>query len=74
VDSTGNIKTAKGSYPLVCNKTGKKDFIIDPLWRNYKNEILFNGLSVKTINLGNCVEKDELLFLFSDNSKLSLKS
>jgi hypothetical protein len=40
---------------------------------NTDNEIEINGISVKVIGL-ECVEKTELLFLFEDNSKLSITS
>jgi hypothetical protein len=74
IDSTGNTISAKGSSLLTCNHTGKKGFTIDVTWKVEKNNISFSGLRVKTMNLGNCLEKDVLVFTFEDNTQLTLNA
>ncbi len=73
-DSATKKQTIKGSKPLICSKGGKKSFQIDISWKIKNNVINYNGLIVKSSNMGGCMEKDELLFLFSDNTKFSLKA
>lgn len=73
-DSITNKQIVKGSKPLVCSKGGKKSFQIDISWKMKNNNIYYNGLIVKSSNIGGCMERDELLFLFSDNTSFALKS
>ncbi len=73
-DSATNKQIVKGSKPLVCSKGGRRSFQIDISWKIKNNVITYNGLIVKSSNMGGCMEKDELLFLFSDNTSFTLKA
>jgi hypothetical protein len=73
-DQATNKQIVKGSKPLICSKGGKKSFQIDISWKMKNNVINYNGLIVKSSNMGACMEKDELLFLFSDNTSFALKA
>jgi hypothetical protein len=64
---------ATGSKVLMCSDDGKKGFFIRIMWENKGNgKISYNGLSVKSAKIGNCVEKSTLIFLFEDETKFLL--
>jgi hypothetical protein len=42
--------------------------------KEYDNTIYIKDLDVKSINVGGCVEKSEIIFLFEDGSKINLIS
>ena len=61
---------AFGNKNLLCSEDGKKGFIISVTW-NYQNggDVTYNGLSVTSAGIGNCVENSTLIFLFEDDTK-----
>jgi len=63
-----------GSKIILCSEDGKKGFSIRVSFEKKKDEVKYQGLTVISAGIGNCMEKDELIFLFEDDSKYSLKS
>jgi hypothetical protein len=60
---------------LICANTEKtKGFTITPNFNAKNGTIVNNGFMCKNVNIGNCDEKDVLIFMFSDESKLTLTS
>ena len=53
---------------------GKKGFSVSISWNFEKGKVNYNGISVKSVGIGSCVENDDLIILFEDNTKVSLKS
>lgn len=63
------------SKKLICaNPEKTKGFTITPNFKKVDNELEENGLIVLNVNYGNCNEKDLLIFLFDDDSKIILNS
>lgn len=44
------------------------------LWTIEKGKVKYNGLRIKSVGIGDCGEKDELILLFQDGNKESIKS
>ena len=60
---------------LICANTQKtKGFTITPQFNLEDGNIVPNGFICKNANIGNCNEKDDLIFLFEDDTKLTLTS
>jgi hypothetical protein len=58
---------------LVCSNPEKtKGFAITPSFRVNKGIMVNNGLDCKNVNIGSCDEKDNLIILFEDDSKINL--
>ncbi|MBK7362885.1 MAG: hypothetical protein IPJ01_11355 [Micavibrio sp.] len=63
------------SRKMICASDDKKTGFALSAFLTYKNdEITINELKVKTVNIGSCDEKDELIILFEDDSKIKLIS
>lgn len=63
------------SKKLICSNLEKtKGFTINPNFKRVENNLQENGLILKNVNIGNCDENDQLIFLFDDDSKITLKS
>lgn len=63
------------SRKMICASDDKKTGFALSAFLTYKNdEINVNELKVKTVNIGSCDEKDELIILFEDDSKIKLIS
>jgi hypothetical protein len=63
------------SRKMICASDDKKTGFALSAFLTYKNdEISVNELKVKTVNIGSCDEKDELIILFEDDSKIKLIS
>jgi hypothetical protein len=65
---------AFGSKILMCSDDGKKGFSIRISWNYKKGKISYSGITVRSVGIGSCNEKDELIFLFEDDSKYTLKA
>ena len=60
---------------LICANTEKtKGFTITPSFRADNGTMLNNGFLCKNVNIGSCDEKDNLIILFEDDSKITLTS
>jgi len=60
---------------LLCSIDGKVGFSISPRFKIDKDKtIKYNGIVVKSNGVGSCMENDELIILFEDSTKLTLKS
>jgi hypothetical protein len=72
-DKTYYFPTFK--IPLI-NKTENQGLGISAFIdeKEYDNSIYIKDLDVKSINVGGCVEKSEIIFLFEDGSKINLIS
>ena len=73
-DKMTDKEYAFGSKMLICSETGEKGFKIRISWDNKKGKVSYNSLVVFFLGTGNCNENNELIFLFEDNTKYSLKS
>lgn len=63
------------SKKLICSNAEKtKGFTISPSFKKVNNELTKNGLILLNVNIGNCDENDQLIFLFDDDSKIILTS
>ena len=49
-------------------------FSITPHFKNVDGKIAQNNLILKNIGIGNCDEKDSLIFLFEDGTKITITS
>jgi hypothetical protein len=49
-------------------------FSVTPRFKNEDGKMNQNGLILKNIGIGNCDEKDNLIFLFEDNTKITITS
>jgi len=60
---------------LICaNPEKTKGFTITPSFRADDGTMINNGFICKNVNIGSCDEKDNLIILFEDDSKISLTS
>lgn len=59
---------------LATNKEKTKGFSIYPSFKKSTTGIAQNGLICKAINIGTCVEDNSLIFLFSDDTKITITS
>jgi hypothetical protein len=63
------------SKKLICSNPEKtKGFTITPNFKKVDNDMVENGLILSNVNIGNCDENDQLIFLFDDDSKITLTS
>jgi hypothetical protein len=63
------------SKKLVCANAEKtKGFTITPNFKKVDDDISDNGLILLNVRIGNCDENDQLIFLFEDDSKITLTS
>lgn len=63
------------SSDLVISNEGKtKGIRLSAFIDEKDGEIWIGDLSVKMVNIGSCVEKNELIIMFEDSSKISLTS
>lgn len=74
VDKMTDEPLAKGSKVLVCSKTPEKGFILSINWIVVNDKPFYNGITIKSFGLGNCVENSILYFLFEDDSKFTFDS
>jgi hypothetical protein len=60
-------------YKLICSNAEKtKGFTITPSFKAVNGVMVNNGFICKNVNIGNCDEKDSLIFLFDDDSKMTI--
>jgi hypothetical protein len=60
---------------LICANSEKtKGFTISPNFKPKNETFSFNGFICKNVNIGNCDENDSLIFLFEDDTKITLTS
>lgn len=74
VDKMTDEPLAKGSKILVCSKTPEKGFILKINWIVVNDKPFYNGITIKSFGLGNCVENSILYFLFDDESRFNVES
>jgi hypothetical protein len=61
------------SKNFVCANSQKTEgFVITNAFKSVDGKLQQNGIILKNIGIGNCDEKDELIFLFEDNSKITI--
>ena len=77
-DKMTDKKYALGDAGLVCSDNGKDGFIVSVSWRVKEDKWLgdsaiYGGIITKS-TIGNCFEKDRLIFLFTDDTKLEMES
>jgi hypothetical protein len=54
------------------NPEKTKGFTITPMFKTDKGTMINNGFACKNVNIGGCDENDTLIFLFEDDSKMTL--
>ena len=59
---------------LWCLENKEKGFVVGLSWAFKKGVIVYEGINVKSVGIGNCVENDDLIILFDDDTKIALKS
>ncbi|WP_396137536.1 hypothetical protein [Flavobacterium sp.] len=60
-------------YKLIgANAEKTKGFTITPNFESKNGTIVNNGFICKNVNIGNCDENDSLIFLFEDDSKITI--
>ena len=60
---------------LICSNAEKtKGFTITPSFKTSDGKLVNNGFNCKNVNIGACDEKDELIFLFEDDTKITMTS
>lgn len=59
---------------LWCVENKEKAFVVSLSWAFKKGVITYEGINVKSVGIGNCVENDDLIILFDDDTKITLKS
>jgi hypothetical protein len=60
---------------LICaNPEKTKGFTISPNFKAESGKITNNGFMCKNVNIGSCDEKDSLIILFEDDTKITLVS
>jgi hypothetical protein len=62
------------SSSLLCSEDGKTGFRIDVGVELKGTKAQYNGLIVKSAGVGTCCENNELIILFEDDTKVSMKS
>jgi hypothetical protein len=62
------------SETILCSDDGVKGFNINLFLSNKNGVVSYNGLLVNVAGVGKCSEKDELYFLFDDDTKVAYKS
>jgi hypothetical protein len=70
VDKMTDKAYAFGSKSLLCSEDGKKGFVVRFSWDVKNGEPVYSGLSIKSANIGSCVENSSLIFLFDDETKV----
>lgn len=65
---------AYGNKSLFCLKSDTEGFTISISYKNKSDVVTYSGISVRSAGIGSCTEHDKLLFLFEDDTKLSLVS
>lgn len=65
---------AYGNKSLLCLKSDSEGFNLSISYQNKKDNVKYSGITVRSAGIGTCNEKDKLLFLFEDDTKLSLVS
>jgi hypothetical protein len=60
---------------FVCTNTQKtQGFVITNSFKGVDGKLQQNGIILKNIGIGSCDENDELIFLFEDDSKITITS
>ena len=59
---------------ILCLEGEKKGFVVKLSFEIKKGVFKYSGITVKSVGIGNCVENDDLIILFEDNTKITLKS
>ena len=60
---------------LICaNPEKTKGFTITPSFKAEKGTMVNNGFICKNVNIGGCDENDSLIFLFADDTKMTITS
>ena len=54
------------------DESGKRGFVVRPSYKEEKGRAVYNGLTLKSVGIGTCVEESKLVFLFEDGSKETL--
>jgi|LauGreDrversion4_2_1035121.scaffolds.fasta_scaffold146738_2 hypothetical protein len=72
IDKMTDKSYAFGSKSLLCSEDGKKGFIVRITLNNKDGEVSYNGLNVKSVGIGSCVENSTLIILFEDDTKVQV--
>ena len=74
-DKMTDIEYYFASKKMICaNPEKTKGFTITPSFKGNEGVIQNTGFMLVNINIGNCDEKDQLIFLFDDESKITINS
>jgi len=73
-DMTDKISYKVSSLFVVSDEGATVGFTIQPMLKEDAGKIFSDGWIVNAYNLGGCTEDNELIFLFEDGTKISLKS
>ena len=56
------------------NTQKTQGFLITPIFKKEDDKMVQNGLILENVGIGNCDEKDDLIFLFEDDTKITITS
>ncbi len=59
---------------IMCLENPNKGFVVKVTYEITKGIIKYSGISVLSNDIGNCVEHDNLIFLFDDDTKIEMTS
>ena len=73
-DMTDKVTYYVSHLFVVSNEAASKGFTIKPMLKKEDGKIFSDGWIVNAYNLGGCNEDNELVILFTDGTKITLKS
>jgi hypothetical protein len=74
-DAMTDVEYLFSQKKLICANASKtQGFTITPKLKSEEGSIILSGLMCENVNIGNCDENDKLIFLFEDNTKITLIS
>jgi hypothetical protein len=59
---------------ILCLEGEKKGFVVKVSFEIKKGVYKYGGITVKSVGIGNCVENNDLIILFENDTKINLKS
>lgn len=75
IDEMSNESFIYASNKLILiNEANTQGFSINIEFKEEKDKIVQNGLLCKLVGMGECVENNEMIIMFADSSKITLKS
>jgi hypothetical protein len=71
---TEEYKPSCPYYIINSDNKESKAVRLDVILKYENGEVKYNGLCIKSIGIGNCVENDRLIIMFDDGTKYTTKS